>query len=131
MDPPPAADIRKLEELQELYLRSNKISSLPEGLAQCTGLEAIYLEDNAMTAEGFPAALSALENMKGLTLHRNKLTSCPAVSPGLRRRAARTAPAHRTAHSPRAPRALPPAAARRRPPPARSYSSGARWRSCT
>lgn len=69
-----------LPELTELYLRENRLVSLPAGLKHLAKLESLYLEDNELTARGIPDEIAELAgSMLGLCLHRNQLTvsHCP------------------------------------------------------
>jgi Leucine-rich repeat (LRR) protein len=64
-----------LPELTELYLRENRLASLPAGLKHLSKLESLYLEDNELTAGGIPDEIAELAgSMLGLCLHRNQLT---------------------------------------------------------
>jgi Leucine-rich repeat (LRR) protein len=53
------------------------LTSLPEALCDLNQLDCIYLEDNLMTSSGFPTRFGEIISLKGLCLHRNKLTELP------------------------------------------------------
>lgn len=68
-------DAASLSELTELYLRENRLTSLPDGIGSLTKLESLYLEDNQLVVDGIPDGIGGLAgSLTGLCLHRNLLT---------------------------------------------------------
>lgn len=64
-------DFGDLSSLRFLNLRSNRLSSLPESFAKCTELEYLILGGNELTQ--LPSNLGDLTKLKVLVLSKNKL----------------------------------------------------------
>jgi Leucine-rich repeat (LRR) protein len=63
-----------LQRITKLYLRDCGLTSIPEEIGLCTGLEELYLDDNQITSlpEGI---FRELKNLKWLSLSSNRITS--------------------------------------------------------
>ncbi|MBN3318121.1 LRC8E protein, partial [Atractosteus spatula] len=67
--------IRKLRALECLYLRCNKIHSLPPGLFYCTKLRHLDLSQNLLTS--IPLDVGILQGLQYLSVDSNSLDSLP------------------------------------------------------
>ncbi len=70
------AEIVQLQNLQELYLRSNNLSELPAEIGQLQNLQELYLDSNNLSE--LPAEIVQLQNLQELDLRSNKLSELPA-----------------------------------------------------
>ena len=70
-----SSDIGKFVNLEELYLRSNKLVSIPKEIGNLTKLRILYLEDNELNR--VPPEIGNLKNLKMLILKKNYLDSLP------------------------------------------------------
>jgi len=71
------SDLSKLTKLECLYLKNNKLTSIPD-LNKLTELGELNLGDNQLTS--IPSDLSKLTELKELDLGYNQLTSVPDLS---------------------------------------------------
>jgi hypothetical protein len=67
----------RLRSLEQLYLESNRIETLPEELFQLANLTCLYLDSNALTG-ALSESLGNLKALKSLYINSNRLTSLPA-----------------------------------------------------
>ncbi|AUP79786.1 leucine-rich repeat domain-containing protein [Flavivirga eckloniae] len=67
--------ISKLTDLTKLYLSSNQLSSLPDGISKLTDLTELDLSSNQLSS--LPDDISKLTNLTGLYLISNQLSSLP------------------------------------------------------
>jgi internalin A len=65
-------DITHLTNLQKLYLRGNRLTTLPDTTAQLINLQALVLNNNQLTT--VPNAIAQLTNLQWLDLSGNRLT---------------------------------------------------------
>ena len=68
-------DLFLYEELQEIYLKQNFITSIPNWLLNLTNLRFIHLAGNNLIS--LPEELYLLENLDFLDVSNNKLTELP------------------------------------------------------
>jgi Leucine-rich repeat (LRR) protein len=68
-------EIGQLENLRELHLNENKLTSIPSEIGQLTNLQKFFLDYNALTS--LPPEIGQLTNLQVLFLSENKLTSLP------------------------------------------------------
>jgi hypothetical protein len=71
---------------QELWLKSNRLTSLPEELGDCAKLKRLWLDDNRLTT--LPDSLTRLSALQELYAPHNRLTALPpalARLPALRK----------------------------------------------
>lgn len=61
--------------LEELYLSSNRISSLSPQLFYCQGMRVLFVNDNEL--ESLPSAIGSLRHLHSLNLARNSLSTIP------------------------------------------------------
>jgi len=74
-------EIGRYQELLELNLSRNKLTSLPDELGDLPNLLILQLDKNEF--ESIPACVSRLESLTYLGLHRNKLKDLPEQIEGL------------------------------------------------
>lgn len=67
--------IKKLERLEELYLRGNQLKNLPESIGTLEELEILQLDENEIIS--LPNSIGNLESLEQLYLNRNKLIYIP------------------------------------------------------
>jgi Leucine-rich repeat (LRR) protein/GTPase SAR1 family protein len=67
--------LAQLTQLQQLYLRNNQLTALPDSLAQLTQLQLLDLQNNQLTA--LPDSLAQLTQLQLLDLSNNQLTALP------------------------------------------------------
>ncbi|NER35832.1 MAG: hypothetical protein F6J93_17900 [Oscillatoria sp. SIO1A7] len=67
--------IAQLTGLQKLDLSGNQLTQLPEAIAQLTELQQLYLSGNQLTK--LPEAIAQLTGLEELDLSRNQLTELP------------------------------------------------------
>ena len=70
------AEISQLQNLQELHLWGNQLTTLPAEMGQLQNLQKLYLGGNQLTT--LPAEMGQLQNLQTLWLGDNKLTTLPA-----------------------------------------------------
>ena len=70
-----SAEIGKLHNLQELYLRNNQLTTLPAAIGQLQNLQKLNLRNNQLTT--LPAEIGQLHNLQELNLWDNQLTPYP------------------------------------------------------
>jgi Leucine-rich repeat (LRR) protein len=66
----------KLESLEELYLRDNKLNCIPDSFGNLTKLRILDLSFNELL--GLPESVGALVSLEELNLERNALISLPS-----------------------------------------------------
>ena len=71
--PAPALE---LDQLLNLDLSSNRITTLPANISELTALTSLNLADNGITS--FPAPVQELKKLQNLDLSNNRLTALPA-----------------------------------------------------
>ncbi|SFN55665.1 Leucine-rich repeat (LRR) protein [Izhakiella capsodis] len=69
------------EQLEKLYLSSNKLSVLPDNIIRLKKMNLLYIDDNLLTE--FPREILNMRNLETLNLHKNKLTELPRDIAGL------------------------------------------------
>lgn len=72
--------------MQELWLKDNRLASLPEELGACTKLNRLWLDDNRL--EALPESTTRLTALQELYAPHNRLRSLPrglAQMPALRK----------------------------------------------
>jgi len=67
--------VSRLAALQELDLRNNRLTALPESLGQLSGLWELTLEDNQLTA--LPESLGQFSKLHKLLLENNPIQELP------------------------------------------------------
>ena len=73
--PPSLASLHGMNNLKELYLAHNKLSTLPEHVTQLSSLEKLDLTSNVLAE--LPPAIGSLARLKSLHLSRNRLQRLP------------------------------------------------------
>lgn len=67
---------RKGPCLQELWLKENRLESLPEEIGDCVRLKRLWLDDNRLQA--LPESITRLACLQELYVPHNRLTALPA-----------------------------------------------------
>ena len=62
--------------LQELWLKENRLASLPEEIGDCVRLKRLWLDDNRLQA--LPESITRLACLQELYVPHNRLTALPA-----------------------------------------------------
>ncbi|XP_036402382.1 leucine-rich repeat-containing protein 18 [Megalops cyprinoides] len=75
--------IERFANLRRLDLHSNRIERLPDAIGRLQSLRHLNLCDNRLSADGVPAAVAGLTELRSLNLGMNRLESVPPAVLGL------------------------------------------------
>lgn len=69
--------IGELKKLKRIYIRNNKLKSLPSSLWQCSDLEELLVSHNLLTINSFPPGMNSLLKLNSLDLSENDFSTLP------------------------------------------------------